>query len=226
MKQMATPFRQLSKLLLQSLFVTLSITLLASGICAGALHDAAADGDVERVQQLIAAGEDVNTVDEDGDTPLHNATLRGHLAVVQTLCDAGVNVNIKDGMVGATALHWAVGRGYLEVVKTLLAAQANLEARDLLGETPLFWAAERGYLALVKVLCHAGAATSQIIINLALVNRHYEVARFLIETGDVRVATFHERLKAFPLAKQKKLCNDLLKITAEYVNCNWPRSPQ
>ena len=256
-------FRKLSKPLLQRLLVNLSITLPTLGVWAMPLrdlHDAVADGDVERVQQLIAEGVDMNAL-YDGTTPLHRAVARGHLkvvrmllslgadiearsaigttplywaaehrrdAIVEALCNAGANVNTVNPrpQMEDTPLHEVAGMGCSGIVRILLATGADIEAEDFHENTPLYRAAKQGHLTVVQLLAAAGATISQHIINRALMNRHYEVARFLIETRGVRVTTFHERLKAFPLAKQKKLCNDLLKITAEYVNCNWPRSPQ
>ena len=49
------------------------------------LHSAAAAGHVDIAASLLAAGSEVDEPAGDGDTPLHKASLGGHLAVVQLL---------------------------------------------------------------------------------------------------------------------------------------------
>lgn len=58
------------------------------------LGDAAAKGDVRRVQELLAAGADVAQVDEEqGMTPLMLAAHHGHADVVRALLQAGAPWN-------------------------------------------------------------------------------------------------------------------------------------
>jgi ankyrin repeat protein len=58
------------------------------------LGDAAAKGDVDRVQELLAAGADVAQVDEEqGMTPLMLAARHGHADVVRALLQAGAPWN-------------------------------------------------------------------------------------------------------------------------------------
>lgn len=58
------------------------------------LGDAAAKGDVDRVQELLAAGADVAQVDEEqGMTPLMQAARHGHADVARALLQAGAPWN-------------------------------------------------------------------------------------------------------------------------------------
>src|SRR5690606_15185606 len=57
-----------------------------------AVHDAAAGGDLERVQRLVVDGADVNAAGADGDTPLIVATLAGHGDVVNYLLQRGADI--------------------------------------------------------------------------------------------------------------------------------------
>jgi len=61
-----------------------------------ALIDAAADGNIEVVKQLLAAGANVNAKNKWGGTPLHWAARGGHKEIVELLIAKGVNVNAKD----------------------------------------------------------------------------------------------------------------------------------
>ena len=76
-----------------------------------ALHSAAHGGrGAEALQHLLAAGGDVNSKRNDGDTPVHLAAERGRVAVLRRLLAAGGDPNIQ-GFKDYTPLHWAtIGR--------------------------------------------------------------------------------------------------------------------
>ena len=69
---------------------------------------AAARGDIEAVKQHLAAGADVNAKDDDGWTPLHQATDEGHKEIVELLIAKGADVNATDED-GETPLDHAEG---------------------------------------------------------------------------------------------------------------------
>jgi beta-lactamase regulating signal transducer with metallopeptidase domain len=70
------------------------------------LHQAAAAGDKEPVQKLLAQGVDVHAKDKDGRTPLHSAAWYGRKDVAAVLLAQGANINEADGS-GQTPLHLA-----------------------------------------------------------------------------------------------------------------------
>lgn len=53
------------------------------------LLEAASAGDVALVNKLLAAGTDVNTVNESGNKPVHLAAYEGHVPVLEALLAAG-----------------------------------------------------------------------------------------------------------------------------------------
>ncbi len=63
-----------------------------------ALHEAAKKGQNGVVEQLLAAGADINAKDDSGETALHCAARAGHSKIVRVLIAKGADVNAKDVM--------------------------------------------------------------------------------------------------------------------------------
>ncbi|MCR4939953.1 MAG: ankyrin repeat domain-containing protein [Treponemataceae bacterium] len=73
---------------------------------------------------------------DDGQTPLHLATILGQTGVAQYLIERGASTKAKD-VSGATPLHEAVRYGRTEIARYLLEAGADPNAQDSLGKTPM-----------------------------------------------------------------------------------------
>ena len=84
-----------------------------------ALHAAAAEGHVQIVRDLLAAGAGQGG-NKRGDTPLISAALRGHLAVVEVLLGTGLSEVDTKNTDGFTALACACQEGHVQVVQRLL----------------------------------------------------------------------------------------------------------
>ncbi|WP_224240345.1 ankyrin repeat domain-containing protein [Hyalangium gracile] len=93
------------------------------------LFDAVMAGDVARVEELLAAGEDPNPLGERGRTPLMVAAERGHEEVVRVLLDGGAEPMLTDDA-GETALLMAAAHGHPAVCK-LLMPHASEDERDM-----------------------------------------------------------------------------------------------
>jgi len=62
----------------------------------------------------------VNTLTEDGLSPLHMAVLDGNVEILSMLLNENeANINIMD-VNGKTALHYAVGNGYFDIAQYLI----------------------------------------------------------------------------------------------------------
>jgi ankyrin repeat protein len=125
------------------------------------LLEATKEGNVERVRECLAAGDDPNVRNADGATALMLAAHAGHLPVVQALLAAGADVNATDAL-GWGPLAKAVhnpdrNRGFPDVVAALIAAGADIEARIGYGIRPLMLAAGYGETAVAELLLKAGA---------------------------------------------------------------------
>uniref|UniRef100_A0A8C4I1I6 BTB (POZ) domain containing 11b n=1 Tax=Dicentrarchus labrax TaxID=13489 RepID=A0A8C4I1I6_DICLA len=109
----------------------------------------------------------INSMSEQGMTPLMYACVRGDEAMVQMLLDAGADINSEHPSVfpetrQATPLTFAVLHGHVPVVQLLLDAKANVEGSLQDGmenytDTPLQLAAAAGNFELVSLLLERGA---------------------------------------------------------------------
>jgi len=116
-----------------------------------ALLEASVRGNVEKVQELINKGANINAKDNAGWTPLHHATAHKHDKTVKTLLQNRANPNAKDDD-GWTPLHLASVGGEDKTVKTLLQNRADIHAKDDEWRTALHNASLNGHGEIVKLL--------------------------------------------------------------------------
>ena len=125
------------------------------------LHDAAANGHLERTIALLREGANPNLPDEHGNTPLHNAAYVNATEITERLLDAKADPNAVNRD-GNTPLHVAIhfsGEGdYDATIRRLLDAGAGLELRNSLdGYTPLHVAVREGFHGTAEELLRRGA---------------------------------------------------------------------
>ena len=148
-------------LLLSALYSTSVYSMEHVGTGDMDIFQATQYGDLARIQELIAAGANVNQQDTYGNTPLHFASCNGDIAIVQELIAARAHVNKRDAN-GNIPLHWASYYGDIAIVRALISAGANVNQQTINGfmegSTPLHNASYNGHLAAVQGLIGAGAA--------------------------------------------------------------------
>ncbi|KAK1851237.1 ankyrin repeat protein [Colletotrichum chrysophilum] len=105
-----------------------------------ALHLGAASGsdDVLRFYLENNLLEDVNAKADANITPLHVATINGHVSTVVYLCSRGCNVNAC-GVYESSPLHFAARAGRLNLARVLFHAGCR-PSRDATGFLPSFYA--------------------------------------------------------------------------------------
>lgn len=117
---------------------------------------AAANNKTDDVKAKLVGGENPNTTDDKGNTPLIYAAQFGNTEMVKLLLQWEAKVDARDAF-GNAPLHWAALRGSADVVRLLLDAKAPIDAQNKQGVTPLMMAANRNQTAMVRFLVQKGA---------------------------------------------------------------------
>jgi beta-lactamase regulating signal transducer with metallopeptidase domain len=121
-----------------------------------AIVEAAQQGDIDGVTELLNDGADVNAVVRGDGTPLLVAARRGHRTLVRLLLDRGADVNAAvpgDG----NALIGAASKGHLDIATMLLDRGALIDEVVPGDENALIGASGSGYLDVVRLLVGRGA---------------------------------------------------------------------
>lgn len=136
------------------------------------LFDAIEEGDAALFASVLAAGADVNGLNQDQLTPLMHAVSLDRAEFVDALIEAGADVNAATGLDGWTALHYAARDQASErIVLSLIEAGADVNSTTTVvviesegvrtvvrgGITPLMIAAGMGRIETVDALIAAGA---------------------------------------------------------------------
>ncbi|POS73511.1 hypothetical protein DHEL01_v208097 [Diaporthe helianthi] len=123
------------------------------------LHYAALNGRTHILKPLIQGGAKVNARDEDYQTPLLLAAVRGHVDVVEKLkhLSAPTDVVNASGDNMRTALHFAAMNGHNDVVKWLLRNGAERNVGDNANVTALHLAVASSHKSVVESLLSFGA---------------------------------------------------------------------
>lgn len=117
----------------------------------------ARDGQTASVRSLIATGQvRLDAQNSRGWTPLMEAALRDHDAVVRLLIEAGATIDLTNED-GETALHLAAYFGATESARALLDGGADPNRGDEFRRTPWTWAEWGKNKALVELLETSGA---------------------------------------------------------------------
>ena len=125
---------------------------------AGALCDAALDGNLSTVQRVLARATNLNTLDATGRLPLVAAVRSGELLIAQTLLDRGAAVDGKNRQ-GETALMHA---RTFDIAKLLISRGADPMAQDNKGFTALMHVVDTSAPDVTKLLLLGGPLHPQL----------------------------------------------------------------
>ena len=183
------------------------------------LSAAAESGDARMIELLLQAGADVESANPEGQTALMAVARTGHIDAARILLRKGANPNAREHWGGQTALMWAAAQSQPQMIRFLIDHGAQVDLRATIrdwerrvtaegrpkdmehgGFTALLYAAREGCVACVRELVRSKADLNLADpdgvtpLILALMNIHWDVARYLIEAGaDVNQWDFYGR---------------------------------
>ncbi|KAF4525913.1 hypothetical protein B566_EDAN014630 [Ephemera danica] len=152
------------------------------------LHNAAMNGNVQLVRNLITKGVNVSATNEDRNSGLIFASWNNHTAIVKLLIEAGAYLNAQN-INNSTALILAAYHNQTEVCKMLLDAGADANIENRHGEVALTYAVWRNNVEAVKMVLENGAevdiATNEGNTPLHTAARYgyIDIAKILVEHG-------------------------------------------
>jgi len=187
------------------------------------LHSAVMAGDVKWVKKHLAAGADVNGM-EQGERPLCLALARHRWDVAKVLLKKGADVK-KRQQSGDMALHEAAHVGAdTSLLKYILDFGADINAVGYASMTPLCWAANGGREETARFLIENGADPAYLAkdgtspVFEAVRQGHHTLAHFLIDMGGN--CTFHHAVQSGHLTKARELLGAGADIREEDEYCH------
>jgi ankyrin repeat protein len=150
------------------------------------IQAAAAEGDVESIRLLAAAGAQLDADTDRVTAALHIAYERKQDAAARVLIDLGASVDVPARE--WTKLQRAAHDGRVEFVKLALELGANVNVSSPQAPAPLLLASERGHVDVVRLLLDGGADVSArqgtwTAVGLAQSRGHEAVRTLLLEHG-------------------------------------------
>ena len=189
-----------------------STTLVARDLGVDLLAAAEA-GQVDRIQELLREGANIESKDKYGRTPLMVAAVAGQLPAVKLLLDKGSDVYARN-IHGADAFEFAVSNGRAEIVGVLIGRGVDLKER---GGPALRQSARNGQSAVAKVLLehqvdvNVRSDSGETPLMAAVDGRQRSMVAFLIDHGadvnavDNRAETALSRSLAGPWGRDPKI---------------------
>ncbi|KJZ77406.1 hypothetical protein HIM_03130 [Hirsutella minnesotensis 3608] len=153
-----------------------------------ALHEAADNGSLGVLEELLYAGVKVDITDKEGRIPLHRAAIKGNHLAIEPLLDFNSSPHARDNEL-RIPLHLASIFGRDMVVEVLLArAPQTKDNKDRDSQPPLFYAALHHHRPVAELLRDAGANIEATKYGLTLLHQvlnlgDTEAAAILIDLG-------------------------------------------
>ncbi|XP_053719121.1 ankyrin repeat and SOCS box protein 3-like isoform X1 [Synchiropus splendidus] len=195
---------------------------------------AARSGNRAHLQQLIRRGFSVETRDNRGWSPLHEAAAAGSIICVRDILSAAagdtatpprhfVNSQTHEG---ESACFLAARHGHVDVVKLLLRAQSDIDQLTNDLSCPLYTAVDSGHLNVVRLLIRRGAQVNRThtescwtCLHQAVYKGHSGIVRLLVKVCNLEARDDHEITPLFVAAQYgRQECLEILIKSGADVN--------
>ncbi|XP_054898456.1 ankyrin repeat and SOCS box protein 3 [Poeciliopsis prolifica] len=194
---------------------------------------AARSGCRRQLRRLIQRGCSVDSRDNRGWNPLHEAAAAGSKECVEELLSAVIDSSsrCRDYVntlthEGESACYLAAQRGHLAVVKRLLKVRADIDQQTNDLSCPVFAAVDNGHTEVVKLLIRKGAQVKFMhtkswwtCLHQAVYKGHSDIVRILVDVCNIEAHDDH-RISPLFLAAQygQKECLEILINAGANVN--------
>ncbi|CAI4226496.1 unnamed protein product [Auanema sp. JU1783] len=188
------------------------------------MHVVCGNGYLEVCQLLFDHGAFIDILNEDEETPIHRAALRGRVDVLRQLVEWDRRLVTAKDEKGYTPLHCAAQEGFDDAVVVLLDAGAEIDSRNADDKSPLQLAVMYNQLDTLRELARRGADVDRSgedgnspLLEAAR-NGNDEIVRFLINDRNCDVCKRNDKKQtALDLALENKH-RDVVRtlITSEY----------
>ena len=192
------------------------------------IYKKAYDGDLQCVQSILQEGrrrnktiQVIDAADEEGFTPLFQASYYGHTEVVKYLVQNGANVNAESNQKdrrseGINGLIIGCEKGYEKIVKLLILYGADIDHQTQNGVDCAYLAAQFNNLKILKLILptnphlvsrrvHKGLT----ILHTAAYYGYYEVLKYILEQNNNSVNDKENYFKSTPLRSAIQYNGDL-----------------
>ncbi|ERL84740.1 hypothetical protein D910_02165 [Dendroctonus ponderosae] len=151
------------------------------------LHEAVIKNDTDGVRKILKEPVDINSRNNYGRAPIHWASARGNIDIMDMLLNAHCDIEARD-KAQYTLLTCAARNNRAEVIDFLLDTleDVQIDAVDGDGQTALFHAAANGHVSIVKRLIEMGASLdrknkeNKSALHEACQGGHVEVTQMLL----------------------------------------------
>lgn len=191
------------------IFFFLAPTHLIAASVPQSMFDAVVSNDQEKVAELIRAGVDVSSTNDNGDTALILALFKEHLEIAEQLIKTRRALDATNSR-RSSALHIAANKGYEVIVRMLIDNGASLSGINLQGNSALSLSIKSKHNAISELLIKEAANSNFHNFDtstpyfLAVSSGNSNVVKLLLEHGVNPVQFNAEGYSALHLAIAQK----------------------
>ncbi|ORX83059.1 ankyrin [Anaeromyces robustus] len=133
------------------------------------------------LKYLVTKNLDINSQDEEGQTPLIHAIKRRKLDVMKYLIDYKADIKAVNDKI--KVIDSVIDYNKLDILDCLVNKNLNINSQDEVGHTPLIYAIHRGNFNIIKYLIEHGA-------DIQIVNRKIETLKTIIDRGQLNILDY------------------------------------